>query len=55
MISNPAAPVYISGNTTLTLSNGIDLASATVNLTVDCGTINLGMKSDVDGGRRDGY
>jgi autotransporter-associated beta strand protein len=41
-ISNPAAPVYISGNTTLTLSNGINLAGATVNLTVDCGTLNLG-------------
>ncbi|HWY32293.1 MAG TPA: autotransporter-associated beta strand repeat-containing protein, partial [Candidatus Acidoferrum sp.] len=41
-ITNPAAPVYISGNTTLTLSNGINLASAAVNLTVDCGTLNLG-------------
>jgi autotransporter-associated beta strand protein len=42
VISNPAVPVYISGNTTLTLSNGVNLASASVNLTVDCGTLNLG-------------
>jgi autotransporter-associated beta strand protein len=42
VISNPAAPVYLSGNTTLTLSNGINLGTATVNLTVDCGTLNLG-------------
>ncbi len=42
IISNPAAPVYISGNTTLTLSNGINLPNATVNLTVDCSTLNLG-------------
>ena len=42
VITNPAAPVYISGSTTLTLSNGINLASAVVNLTVDCGTLNLG-------------
>jgi len=42
VISNPAAPVYIAGNTTLTLSNGINLANATVNLTVDCSTLNLG-------------
>jgi autotransporter-associated beta strand protein len=41
-ISNPAAPVYVSGNTTLTLNNGINLAGAGVNLTVDCGTLNLG-------------
>ncbi len=41
IISNPAAPVYISGNTTLTLSNGINLANATVNLTVDCSMLNL--------------
>src|ERR1017187_7311145 len=41
VISNPAAPVYISGSTTLTLSNGISLANATVNLSVDCGTIVL--------------
>ena len=42
VISNPAVPVYISGNTTLTLSNGINLANSTVNLTVNCGTLNLG-------------
>ena len=42
IISNPAAPIYINGSTTLTLSNGISLATATVNLTVDCGTITLG-------------
>src|SRR5882672_10694206 len=42
VVSNPAAPVFISGNTTLTLSNGISLAGATVNLTVDCNALNLG-------------
>ncbi len=42
VISNPASPVYLSGNTTLTLSNGISLANAAVNLTVDCGTLSLG-------------
>jgi autotransporter-associated beta strand protein len=42
VISNPVAPVYIGGNTTLTLSNGINLANATVNLTVDCTALNLG-------------
>jgi autotransporter-associated beta strand protein len=42
VISNPIAPVYISGNTTLTLSNGVNLASAAVNLTVDCSALNLG-------------
>ena len=42
VISNPAAPVYINGSTTLTLTNGINLANASVNLTVDCGTIALG-------------
>ncbi|HSY17916.1 MAG TPA: glycosyl hydrolase family 28-related protein, partial [Candidatus Acidoferrales bacterium] len=42
VISNPAAPVYIAGNTTLTLSSGINLANATVNLTVDCSPLNLG-------------
>jgi autotransporter-associated beta strand protein len=42
VVSNPVAPVYISGNTTLTLSNGISLANATVNLTVDCTALNLG-------------
>ena len=40
VISNPAAAVYITGNTTLTLSNGISLDGAqTAKLTVDCGTI----------------
>jgi autotransporter-associated beta strand protein len=42
IISNPAAPVYISGNTTLTLNNGINLAHAMVDLTVDCTALNLG-------------
>ncbi len=42
VISNPAAPVYLTGSTTLTLSNGISLANATANLTVDCGTLALG-------------
>jgi autotransporter-associated beta strand protein len=42
IISNPAVSVFISGNTALTLSNGINLANATVNLTVDCSTLNLG-------------
>ena len=42
VVSNPAAAVAINGNTTLTLSNGINLTSASVNLTVNCGTINLG-------------
>ena len=42
VISNPAAAVYLAGSTTLTLSNGITLANATADLTVDCGTIALG-------------
>lgn len=42
VISNPAAPVSISGSTTLTMTNGINLSGATVDLTVDCGTIALG-------------
>ncbi len=42
IISNPAVAININGNTTLTLSNGINLASAMVDLTVDCGTLNLG-------------
>lgn len=42
IVSNPAASVYIAGNTTLTLSNGISLATATVDLTVDCSTLNMG-------------
>ncbi|HLX71230.1 MAG TPA: glycosyl hydrolase family 28-related protein, partial [Verrucomicrobiae bacterium] len=42
IISNPAASVYVGGNTTLTLSNGINLGTASVDLTVDCGTITLG-------------
>src|SRR5882724_476107 len=41
VVSNPAAPVYLGGNTTLTLSNGISLANAAVNLTVDCSALNL--------------
>jgi autotransporter-associated beta strand protein len=42
VISNPSAPVVINGNTTLTLNNGINLGNATVDLTVNCGAINLG-------------
>jgi autotransporter-associated beta strand protein len=42
VISNPAAPVFIGGSTTLTLNNGISLGNATADLTVDCGTLNLG-------------
>jgi hypothetical protein len=41
-ISNPIAPVCINGIVALTLSNGISLANATVNLAVDCSTLNLG-------------
>ncbi len=41
-ISNPVAPVYISSSPTLTLSNGVNLAGATVNLTLNCSAINLG-------------
>ncbi|HEX7652806.1 MAG TPA: hypothetical protein VF607_04835, partial [Verrucomicrobiae bacterium] len=33
VISNPVVPVVINGNTTLTLSNGINLSAATVDLT----------------------
>ena len=33
-INNPAAAVVINGNTTLTISNGINLGSATVGLTI---------------------
>jgi autotransporter-associated beta strand protein len=53
VISNPVAPVYVSGSTTLTLSNGINLANATVNATVDCGTLALGANQTwtVPGGR----
>ncbi len=42
VINDPVASVYIGGNTTLTLSNGINLGSASVNLTVDVSTLNLG-------------
>jgi len=42
VINNPSAPVTINGNTTLTLENGINMGSATADLTVNCGTINLG-------------
>ena len=42
VINNPSAPVTINGNTTLTLQNGINMNSATADLTVNCGTINLG-------------
>ncbi len=59
VLSNPVAPVYISGNTTLTLNNGINLANASVNLTVDCTALNLGgnqtwtvlFRAGVDDGR----
>jgi autotransporter-associated beta strand protein len=43
VVSNPSAPVVINGaSTTLTIGNGINLNSATVDLVVNCGTINLG-------------
>src|ERR1700752_2464922 len=38
-IKNPAAPVTINGNTTLTISNGINLASATADLALNFGTL----------------
>ena len=42
VLKNPSAPVVLNGNTTLTNgAAGIDLGNATVNLTVDCGTIDL--------------
>ena len=42
VISNPSAPIAVKGNTSLTLSNGIDMSGAAMNLTLDCGTIALG-------------
>src|ERR1700761_8087946 len=42
VISNPAVPVYISSNVALTLTNGINLANASADLTVDCMPLNLG-------------
>jgi len=43
VIDNPSAPVVVTGNTTLTNgANGINMDSATVNLTLNCGTIDLG-------------
>ena len=42
VISNPSAPVVVNGTTTLTLTNGINLNNATVDLVVNCGTLNLG-------------
>ncbi|MGA2245883.1 MAG: glycosyl hydrolase family 28-related protein, partial [Verrucomicrobiota bacterium] len=39
VVANPAAPVSIDGSTTLTLNNGINLAGATRNLILNCGTI----------------
>lgn len=43
VVSNPSAPVVINGGSTaLTLTNGINLNNATVDLIVNCGTINLG-------------
>src|SRR5579859_649874 len=42
VINNPSAPIVINGNTTLTLNNGINMGSATVDLTVNCGTLDLG-------------
>ena len=42
VINNPSASVVISGNTTLTLNNGINMGSATEDLTVNCGTLDLG-------------
>ncbi len=41
VITNPSAPVVINGNTTLTLSNGINMGSATVNFTLNCGIVTL--------------
>jgi autotransporter-associated beta strand protein len=42
VINDPVAPVYIGGNATLILNNGINLANAMVNLTVDVSPLNLG-------------
>src|ERR1700733_14480879 len=43
VIDNPSAPVVVTGNTTLTIgANGVNMGSATVDLTLDCGTIDLG-------------
>jgi len=39
VVGNPAAPVSIDGSATLTLNNGINLASATRNLVLNCDTI----------------
>src|ERR1700757_1206816 len=40
-IKNPAAPVTINGNTTLTISNGINLTNATADLSLNFGALNL--------------
>jgi autotransporter-associated beta strand protein len=42
VINDPVAPVYVTGNATLMLNNGINLANATVNLTVDVSPLSLG-------------
>jgi autotransporter-associated beta strand protein len=43
VIANPSAPVVITGDTTLTNgANGVNLSSASVNLTINCGVITLG-------------
>jgi autotransporter-associated beta strand protein len=43
VISNPSAPVVITGTTTLTNgANGINMGGASVNLTINCGTLSLG-------------
>ncbi len=41
VITNPSAAVMINGSTTLTLNNGINMGSATENLTLNCGTIDV--------------
>jgi hypothetical protein len=40
VIDNPSAPVTVTGDTSLT--NGINMSGATVNLTLNCGTVALG-------------
>ncbi len=40
-ITNPSAPVQINSSAALTLNNGINMASATKNLILNCGTITV--------------
>src|SRR5580658_4905777 len=43
VVINPAAPVAITGDTSLTNgANGINMSNASVNLTINCGTLSLG-------------